>query len=541
MKLSKHDIGGELLSILTKGMYGDPKDALREYVQNGIDAGGNELFIRIRSTDISIIDNGNGMDGAKMRDAIRVGISNKNPKRSVGFMGIGIYSAFHLCDTLTIYSKVKNKNPNRLSFDFGSMRAMLDSQKEARIVSTRINQQIDLLTLLERNIEFVELQEEDYPKIGTRVELSGIENNFFKSLSKFEEVSEYLESVVPLPFSSDFSYGDTISKAIEAMCKKHDAVYKTISLTLDINGFEKPLFRPYKDQDFKPKRSLPPIFHEMKSHEGFLGLAWGCLNADRATISNGKVRGFIIKKHGFTIGERKDLLPYFGRATYFNRYVGEFIVVHPKLLPNGPRTDFEYSSLRTTFYAEVISAAVKFNNYANNYQETEKAEKDLSELIDYYNEVNNQLGFFEKNGDKLLEYHKNLTDLYDAFKSKVEKGRIIDKNKKSIADEILLKTKKLISEVRGFIDIKEGSKKTPKKTKEKAASSYVKPIVSSTSTTPKNLPDLLIMTGIEFSQEVRSVLELIDEKFLQGNSKSKEEYLNLLLELRNDIESIFES
>jgi len=34
MKLTRHDIGGELNSIITKGMYADPKDALREYVQN---------------------------------------------------------------------------------------------------------------------------------------------------------------------------------------------------------------------------------------------------------------------------------------------------------------------------------------------------------------------------------------------------------------------------------------------------------------------------------------------------------------------------
>jgi len=34
MKLSKFDIGAEIISILTKGMYQDPRDALREYIQN---------------------------------------------------------------------------------------------------------------------------------------------------------------------------------------------------------------------------------------------------------------------------------------------------------------------------------------------------------------------------------------------------------------------------------------------------------------------------------------------------------------------------
>ena len=34
MKVDKFDIGAEIISILTKGMYPDPRDAVREYIQN---------------------------------------------------------------------------------------------------------------------------------------------------------------------------------------------------------------------------------------------------------------------------------------------------------------------------------------------------------------------------------------------------------------------------------------------------------------------------------------------------------------------------
>src|ERR1700742_1205565 len=98
MKLTQHDIGGAIISILTKGMYADPKDALREYVQNSVDANSKTIEIKIRQNNVVIKDNGDGMDASIMRKAIRLGISDKNPKSSVGFMGIGIYSAFHLCD-----------------------------------------------------------------------------------------------------------------------------------------------------------------------------------------------------------------------------------------------------------------------------------------------------------------------------------------------------------------------------------------------------------------------------------------------------------
>jgi len=130
--IRKSDIGGEIISILTKGMYADPKDALREYVQNGVDAGAKNIEIKIRQNNIVVQDDGSGMDYNTMRKAIRLGVSDKNPKNHVGFMGIGIYSAFHICEQLIIYSRVKGENPNKISFDFKTMREELEGQREAR-------------------------------------------------------------------------------------------------------------------------------------------------------------------------------------------------------------------------------------------------------------------------------------------------------------------------------------------------------------------------------------------------------------------------
>ena len=112
MELKKSDIGAELLSILTRGMYLDPLDALREYVQNGVDAKAKNIFIKIRQNTVVIEDDGEGMNATTMRKAIRLGISDKNPAKDVGFMGIGLYSSFHLCDKLLIYSKTKNVSPS---------------------------------------------------------------------------------------------------------------------------------------------------------------------------------------------------------------------------------------------------------------------------------------------------------------------------------------------------------------------------------------------------------------------------------------------
>ena len=94
----KEDIGGELLPILTTGLYQDPLDTLREYIQNCIDAQSKHVRVKIDEDNVVIEDDGIGMDFIESRKAIRLGISDKSPISNVGFRGIGIYSSFNLCD-----------------------------------------------------------------------------------------------------------------------------------------------------------------------------------------------------------------------------------------------------------------------------------------------------------------------------------------------------------------------------------------------------------------------------------------------------------
>ena len=184
VKITRHDIGAEILSILTRGMYIDPRDALREYVQNGIDAEAKNIDIKVRGSSIVVQDDGAGMDEVTMKKAIRVGISDKNPNIDVGFRGIGIYSSFHLCDILKIFSRPKRaSNAYLLSFDFKAMRSVLQEQQEARLAGTLSGDGLmDLQSILEKHIDFEVLAKYEMSKTGTRVEMQSLDPSFFKSL-----------------------------------------------------------------------------------------------------------------------------------------------------------------------------------------------------------------------------------------------------------------------------------------------------------------------------------------------------------------------
>ena len=277
IKITKHDIGAEVISILTKGMYPDPKDALREYVQNSVDADAQNIAIKVRGSSIVIEDDGHGMAEETMRRAIRIGISDKNPKADVGFRGIGIYSSFHLCDSLHIYSKIKNSNvSNLLIFHFKKMREILEQQQKRRS-SGRItgDELMDLQSILQGNIELKELNQEQFPEVGTRVEIAGLDPSFLNPLSRFQDVAEYLRQVVPLHFNaSKFKWAGEVEEKISQICKEHKAVFKLVKLTLQVNEKVEELYRPYEDGCFEGE-PLKPYFREVKIRGDFFGVTWG--------------------------------------------------------------------------------------------------------------------------------------------------------------------------------------------------------------------------------------------------------------------------
>lgn len=538
--IKKSDIGGEIISILTKGMYSDPKDALREYIQNGVDAEAGNIDVRIRQNNIVIQDDGKGMDYDTMRKAIRLGISDKNPKSQVGFMGIGIYSAFHICDQLIIYSKVSGNSPNRIKFDFKTMRNELETQREARFKKEIDDDNlIALQKLLENNIEIVNLNNEDFLKIGTRVELIGLESDFFKSLSKFDEIADYLEKVVPLPFHANFKWGKDIQEKIHHFCEKNNSNFKSVNIKLQVNEEIKNLYKPYTDNDFESE-ALTPFYYELKRKNEVYGIAWGCLNKEKVSIKNGKVRGFLLKKQGFTIGKREDLLEYFGRPIFFNRSIGEIIVTNEKLLPNAARSEFEPSALRASFRDSLKEFAMTYYDYANNYQEEQKANEELDKAIDILKETNAQLEYFADDPEVLLEKLFKLKEIDKDLHRRNKAGRFNKINRSEDFKIVSSQIDSIANQIRSKIDLKR--KKRKYKTDSQIAYEN-QSLPAKTSTTKEkeinSLLDIFNNIGLDLDKDIKKIFQLIDEIYIQP-SKSKNEYHSKLKRLQTDIEELFE-
>src|SRR4029077_7303856 len=120
-------------------------------------------------------------------------------------------------------------------------------------------------------------------------------------------------------------------------------------------------------------------------------------------IENRDLRGFLIRKQGFSIGKRSDLQRFFVRTTFFDRFIGEVVVVHPQLIPNAPRSQFEPSPLREEFFLALGGVARRFNEYANEYQEKHKADYELEQAIEKVRLISASLPSSTGNMNALLD------------------------------------------------------------------------------------------------------------------------------------------
>lgn len=558
MKLNKYDIGGEIISILTKGMYPDPKDALREYIQNGVDAAAKNINLKVRQDTIVVEDDGIGMNHDVLRKAVRVGISEKNPSKYVGFMGIGIYSSFHLCEKLTIYSKGSENIPNKLEIDFGGMRAILEEQKEKRLSGqTKADELIDLQTLLEQFISLTEnkaLPESSFPIKGTRVELTGLETEFYTALSNFDEVAEYLRNVIPLHFDKNhFSYANEIEDEISRICEERNQKFEIINLKLQINSKIETLYRPYKDIEFynwkkgvndlrkaEEIKPLPPIFHTIENGE-FFGVAWGCLNSVRKKIENKSLRGFILKKQGFSIGNRATMVKFFPRGnTFFDRYSGEIIIVNPKLIPNASRTELEYSPLRSIFYEDLTTIADNFDDFAHQYQEFTKGDDELAKLNDRLKAEIGSYNENEGNPEVLVNKIVKVKDIINDLEGRINR-KGFRKESQEDASSLLDRAKELETVFQERLkSLTEGKKKKQQARKQSTFQiakklSQIRIAQISERENFESLFELLKDLEFNIDEELKEVIFLIDEKFIQKDAASREEYYLLLNELKEEI------
>lgn len=529
VKFSKKDIGGEILPILTSGLYRNKLDALREYVQNAIDAKAKNIEIVIDPDTIMVDDSGVGMNFEEAKTAIKLGISKKNPKDSVGFRGIGIYSAYNLCNQLDIYTRSDKANGCIvIHFDFKSARDALDKDQERK--RNNLPSTVYLEELLEDAIHVDVGQENILDQPGTRAIMSELLNEVYEELNDWDGVESYLRDVVPLPFAKDFKY----SKEIESKFAQED--YKVVPLTLQIGNRRENITRPYYNKMFDHGGKHPPMIFDIEDGKQHFGFAWVCLNDARKVLKDVQLRGLLIKKKGFSISGRYFLEPYFTRPVFNRRTTGEVIIQNNDLIPNAARSDFEHNSTRQSFILALPKFIKKLSDWADGIQKDDKAREILGDVLIRLREINSELPHIRRDRELLLQ--RNVQLHYCEYDLKNHSSTL-----KRIENKTYEEAKVLLKECQDFVKTALIERRQDQKQiEEKVIRSIQREADKATDTekdrakdAPKNLLDVIENSGVAISAELIAILTYLEDNYLRP-SMDEDDYNNMLNQLSEYLE-----
>jgi len=523
------DIGAELLPIITKGLYRDPLDALREYVQNAIDAKAKRVEIRITPDLVSIRDDGQGMTPVVAGRAIRLGMSEKNPTEDVGFRGIGVYSGFNVCNKLEIYSRAKGSDGSRLLFDFERIRDRLADEEDRRMAGAPSD--VDLITLLSDAVVVDSPKEFPLEGTGTLVVMVGLKGEIVKRLTDDTKVREYLQSVVPLPFAPDFRY----KHAIESKFREED--YRVVELSLNADDAHGQLYRPYSDTIFTHGEGTPPKFFDVKHKlgKGRLGFAWVCLNDARKYLPEKGLRGLLVKKFGFSVSDRRFFAPFFSRAVFNNRITGEVIITHKDLLPNASRTEFEPSPLRDSLYMAFSALAQEISTWGDAVQNTLKAQEELDTIAPLVFGILDRIKGSERDVLALLEYNNELAShektLNNHRNTLLKTSATVFRKTEAALEE----AKKQIAEVlRSQQPVRSKRRRMLRASKGKARAPSERDLFHAQDK-PTNVLEVLQAMDVEVSKPIRLLVEYLDQEVLRQKMEGRE-YAEFLEDLMTYLE-----
>lgn len=430
------DIGGDLIGILSKGLYPDPLDCIREYAQNSVDARAKNVTIKITGNSVIIFDDGMGMAAGDLHQARQLGLSNKSQAENVGFRGIGIYSGFDICNRLLVTTKRAGEAKARiLEFHFGEMKAQLKAERDAHSART------PLTKLITKYTDF--RQEDDQAdRHYTIVQLEELSKVHIGQLADHAQLRAYMLHNLPIDFADHFPYKDQINSQLE----NHVPGYHAIRVKL-VTDFAPPevIVRPNIPNLSEPIMGIIPNADGKK-----IAYYWACYHAKGGELPDEyeDYRGLVYKVKGFTIGNRSRLREHFttARGTLYFWCTGEVYVIDENVTPNAARNDFEASPEKLQLETAVGDTLRDLNAIVARFQKQNNADKEFEKASNYLDEVEKKIASF--NLKECREAHQSLDRSLYSLQEK-QKKTTLDAN---LAQETIQRTETLRDRVRQMID-----------------------------------------------------------------------------------------
>ena len=335
---SRAIVGGDILRLVTAGMYDDPLVLYREYIQNAADAvvhrGGGSGTVRIKvdpfASQVTITDDGTGLSPTDaVRCLVPIGNSTKKPDLDRGRRGIGRLSALAFAERVHFTTRsCGSETVTCVSWDGRALR-------EAELA------RVEAATAISSCTTVRSLANDDWPDRFFQVTIDGIARHAAPTLLNQDAVRSYVGEVCPVPMAPSFPLATDINDFLAA---------HTEHLVLDVrlDGEEKPITRPFgkaipiTDKYAAAFERLDTRLIPRVDGEDPAGVLWLAHTPYTGSIPRRLgVRGLRARAGNIQIGA-DDIFSHLFLETRFNGWcVGEVHIVDSRIVPNARRDYFE--------------------------------------------------------------------------------------------------------------------------------------------------------------------------------------------------------
>ena len=331
-------IGGELLRLVTAGLYDNPLVLYREYVQNAADAivakgtssGCVWITIDPLNSQITIRDNGTGLSPTEaVSRLVDVGRSPKDRLIDRGFRGIGRLSGLAFAEELHFTTRTcGNSPPTRVSWSARALRE-LDLAR------------VDVNTAVQESTSTSQVSCGDWPERFFQVTIGRISRHAAPLLLNEEAVRSYLAEVCPVPMAARFP----LSVGVEKFLTEHtDHSVLDIRINEDSQRIERPFqdVIPLTENFDAPFETLETRVIPRADGDDPAAILWLANTAYAGSIPRRLgIRGLRARVGNMQIGTERVFEHLFQEPRFNGWCVGEIHILDRRVVPNGQRDYFE--------------------------------------------------------------------------------------------------------------------------------------------------------------------------------------------------------
>lgn len=331
-------VGGDILRLITAGMYDNPLVLFREYIQNAADSvasrrqrlGSVQIDIDPLDGHLTITDDGPGLSHDEaVRRLVPIGYSSKDPTIDRGLRGIGRLSALAFAERIHFTTRSCSAEPvTRVSWSSRTLR-------DPRL------QRVDAATAIQECTTVQSLTDGEWPEQFFQVAVEQVTRHAASTLLNRDAVRQYIAEVCPVPLSRSFPLASEVTNFLT----QHAGHF---ALRISLDGEETAIERPFgkaiqltdaysATYESTEKRLIPRLDNDEPA-----AALWLAHTPYAGSIPRRLgVRGLRARVGNIQVGS-EDVFSHLFHETRFNGWcVGEVHITDSRIVPNGRRDYFE--------------------------------------------------------------------------------------------------------------------------------------------------------------------------------------------------------